>query len=109
MALRAWLHLGALSLFALPALAGDVSGSITMDGKAVARTAVQISCGGAVSSGTTADDGSYRINVPQQGQCTLSVPNFAGASASIFSSPDPNQYHFEIVKQPNGSHELRRK
>jgi hypothetical protein len=105
---RPWLCLAAL-LSPLSVLAGQVYGSITLDGKAVARAAIQINCAGAVSSGSTADDGSYRIDVPQEGQCTLSMPDYPGASAAIFSVPDPNQYDFEIVRQPNGNHELRRR
>ena len=48
---------------------------------------------------TTAADGAYRINVPQQGQCTLALPDQAGKpSAMVFSSPNPALYNFELVK-----------
>lgn len=108
MRLRRWLGLVAV-LFPLPASAGEIYGSVTVDGKAVVNTAIQINCSGAVTNGATGDNGSYRIDVPQQGQCTLSLPSYAGASASIFSIPNPNRYDFEIVRQPNGSHELRKR
>src|SRR5882724_6944578 len=67
--------------------AGQVYGSVVSAGRAVSNTAVQIDCGGARTSSTTGPDGSFRINVPQQGQCTLSLPNFPGAAAPVFSYP----------------------
>ena len=47
-----------------------------MDGKGSWRNAnVEITCGSAAAvTGTTAADGAYRINVAQQGQCTLVLP-----------------------------------
>ena len=68
--------------------AGQVYGTIVMDGKGVGGANVEISCGSdpAVKA-TTAADGAYRINVPQQGQCTLVLPDQAGKpSAMVFSS-----------------------
>lgn len=90
--------------------AGQVYGTIVMDGKGVGGTNVEITCGseGAVK-GTTAADGAYRINVPQQGQCTLVLPDQAGKpSAMIFSSPNPALYNFELIKAGNG-YELKRR
>jgi hypothetical protein len=58
---------------------------------------------------TTAADGAYRINVPQQGQCTLVLPDQAGKpSAMVFSAPNPALYNFELVKAGNG-YELKRR
>jgi hypothetical protein len=82
----------------LPSLlhAGQIFGSVTSSGKGVANAAIEINCGGTVTRGATAGDGSYRINVPQQGQCTLALPAY-GASAVVFSYPNPSQYDFELV------------
>ena len=90
--------------------AGQVYGTIVMDGKAVGGTNVEITCGSdPASKGTTAADGAYRINVPQQGQCTLVLPDQAGKpSAMVFSSPNPALYNFELVKAGNG-YELKRR
>ena len=90
--------------------AGQIYGSVTHSGQGVARAAIEINCNGAVSSGITATDGSYRINVPQQGQCTLSLPAYSGRpSALVFSYPDPSQYDFELVVGPDGTYRLRRR
>lgn len=97
---------------AIPSIvhAGQVYGAIVMDGKGVGGANVEISCGSDPAvKGTTAADGAYRINVPQQGQCTLVVPNQAGKpSATVFSSPNPALYNFELVKAGNG-YELKRR
>jgi|SRR5688572_25765830 len=97
---------------AIPSVAhaGQVYGTIVMDGKGVGGTNVEISCGSeAAVKGTTAADGAYRINVPQQGQCTLVLTDQAGKpSAMVFSSPNPALYNFELVKAGNGF-ELKRR
>ena len=90
--------------------AGQVYGTIVMDGKGVGGATVQITCGSAAAvTGTTAADGAYRINVPQQGQCTLALPAYAGASIVVFSSPNPALYNLELVRLADGKHELRRR
>ena len=91
--------------------AGQVYGTIVMDGKGVGGANVEITCGSdAAVKGTTAADGAYRINVPQQGQCTLVLPDHAGKpSAMVFSSPNPALYNFELTKGGNGNYELKRR
>jgi hypothetical protein len=91
--------------------AGQVYGTIVLDGKGVGGASVEITCGSAAAAtGTTAADGGYRINVPAQGQCTLVLPGHAGKpSAMIFSSPNPSLYNFELVKGGDGNYELRRR
>ena len=99
-----------LLCFPLALHAGQVYGSVSDGGRPVAKAAVEVACAGAVTPGVTADDGAYRINVPQQGQCTLALPGFAGRpSAVIFSYPNPTRYDFQLVKQPNGSYQLQRR
>lgn len=96
----------------LPAVlyAGQIYGSITSAGRGVARANIEINCSGAITRGATAADGSYRIPVPQQGQCTLMLPDYAGRpSAVIFSNPNPSLYNFELVRRPDGNYELRRR
>lgn len=101
-----------LGILILPSalFAGQIYGSVTSSGHGVARAAIEINCNGAITSGNTAPDGSYRINVPQQGQCTLSLPAYSGRpSAVVFSYPDPSQYDFELFAGPNGAYQLRRR
>lgn len=72
--------------------AGQVFGSI----RGAPNTPIEISCGGSVTRGATGSDGSYSINVPQQGQCTFTLPQH-GASTIVVSYPNPAQYDFELV------------
>lgn len=90
--------------------AGQVYGTIVMDGKGVGGTNVEITCGSDPAvKGTTGADGAYRINVPQQGQCSFVLPDQAGKpTAMVFSSPNPALYNFELVKAGNG-YELKRR
>ena len=81
------------------------------DGQPLKETEIEIKCGEeAPLKGKTAADGAYRINVPQQGQCALSLPAHPGKpSAMIFSTPNPALYNFEVVKNAEGKFELRRR
>ena len=89
--------------------AGQVYGTIVMDGKGVGGAGIEIQCGSdAPTTGTTGADGSYRINVPQQGQCTLTLPAHGKASAMIFSGPNPSAFNFELVKSGD-KYELKRR
>jgi hypothetical protein len=102
----------AIALF-VPAVlyAGQVYGTIVSEGQALKSVNIEIQCGkDAAVTGATSADGSYRINVPQQGQCSLTLPTYAGRpSATIFSSPNPSLYNFDLVKLADGKYELRRR
>ena len=88
--------------------AGQIYGSVTSAGAGVAQANIEINCSGAITTGATRADGSYRINVPQQGQCTLTLPNYSGRpSAVIFSNPNPASYSFELVRGADGNYTLR--
>ena len=106
-ALKVFVAIGVL--FVPAALyAGQVYGSIVMDGKGVGGASIEIQCGADATTGTTGADGSYRINVPQQGQCTFSLPSHGKASAMIFSGPNPSAFNFELVKSGD-KFELKRR
>jgi hypothetical protein len=103
------LFVAAALLVPAAAYAGQVYGTIVMDGKAVGGASIEIQCGtDAATTGTTGADGSYRINVPQQGQCTFSLPSHGKASAMIFSGPNPSAFNFELVKAGD-KYELKRR
>ena len=91
--------------------AGQIYGTIVADGQPVKDTDIEIKCGeDAPLKGKTAADGAYRINVPQQGQCSLTLPTYAGKpSAMIFSTPNPALYNFTVVKDAEGKFELQRR
>ena len=100
-ALSAWVVLSA----------GQIYGTIVADNQPVKDTEIEIKCGEeAALKGKTAADGAYRINVPQQGQCSLTLPAYAGKpSATIFSTPNPALYNFAVVKVAEGKFELKRR
>ena len=91
--------------------AGPIYGTIVADGQPVKDTDIEIKCGEEEpSKGKTAADGAYRINVSQQGQCSLSLPTYMGKPAAmIFSTPNPTLYNFQVVKAADGKVELRRR
>lgn len=91
--------------------AGQIYGTIVADNQPVKDTDIEIKCGeDAPLKGKTAADGAYRINVPQEGQCSLTLPTYAGRpSATIFSTPNPALYNFAVVKDADGKFELKRR
>ena len=91
--------------------AGQIYGTIMFEGKGLKGAGIEIQCGkDEAVTGTTAADGSYRINVPQQGQCTLTLPSYEGRpSAAVFSGPNPAAYNYELAKLADGKYELKRR
>jgi hypothetical protein len=104
-----------LIVILFPALlwAGPIYGTIFLNGSVLRGATVSIACpGGAPVSGPTLDDGSYRIAVPRQGRCTVTVtsPAFPGAPiADVVSVPNAAEYNFMVVKGNGGSYELHRR
>ena len=96
-----------------PALvsAGQIYGTIVSGGEPLKSADIEIQCGKeAAVTGATGADGAYRINVPHQGQCTLTLPKHEGRpSAVIFSKPDPAAFNFDLVKGADGKFELKRR
>jgi len=91
--------------------AGQLYGTIVSDGQPLKGASFEIRCGNEPAvTGSTAGDGTYRINVPQQGQCTFALPTFEGRpSATVFSTPNPASFNFELAKLADGKYELRRR
>jgi len=91
--------------------AGPIYGTIVADNQPVKDTDIEITCGEEPPlKGKTAADGAYRINVPQEGQCALTLPAYEGKpSATIFSTPNPALYNFALVKNAEGKFELKRR
>lgn len=104
------LYIGTLLFFPSLLYAGQIYGSVSRGNRAVGGAAIEIDCGGVKTPGATGPDGSYRIQVSQQGQCILKLVGYAGpASAKVYSYPNPSRYDFELVWQPNGTYELRKR
>ena len=91
--------------------AGQIYGTIVEGGKGLKEVAVEIKCGSNDAvAGKTSADGAYRLNVPQQGQCTLTLPSYEGKpSTMVFSTSNPSVYNFELAKGSDGKYELKRR
>lgn len=90
--------------------AGLVYGSLTLAGNVPAvNVHVDIRCGNVSTGNNTDAHGQYRIDVSPQGQCTLTVPSYGGASAVVFSKQAPSLYNFQLVQPPGRPFELRAK
>jgi hypothetical protein len=91
--------------------AGAIYGTIVAEDKPVIDTDIEIKCGeDAPLKGKTAKDGAYRITVSKEGQCSLTLPTYAGKpSTTIFSTPNPTLYNFTLVKLADGKYELKRR
>jgi hypothetical protein len=101
-----------LPLFALivPCLvyAGDIYGTLRENSSPQPNLPFQVydASNRRVAEGQTQSDGSFRFSLPDSGRFRLTVKT---ASANIFASPNPAQYDFDLVKQPNGSYSLVRR
>jgi hypothetical protein len=93
--------------------AGPIYGTIFLNGGALRGASISITCAGNPTiSGSTLDDGSYRIAVPREGRCTFTVTSssFQGAvSADVVSLPNAAEYNFAVVQKGGGGYELRRR
>ena len=58
----------------LPLFGGQIFGTVTEGGKAIAAgSEVVVECGGEQAKGATDNFGAYRINAPKTGRCTLTL------------------------------------
>jgi hypothetical protein len=98
-----------------PALvwAGPIYGTIFFNGGALRGASISIACPGRPPiTGSTLDDGSYRIDVPPEGRCTFTVtsPTFQGAvNADVVSVSNAAEYNFAVLQRGGGGYELRRR
>jgi hypothetical protein len=89
--------LGALG-FALPLFGGQIFGTLTEGGKAVASgVEVAVDCTGELVKGKTDNFGAYRVNVQKTGRCTITLA-YKGQkpAATIPSLSEPVSADFEL-------------
>jgi hypothetical protein len=105
---RIFLATLSLALACSTALAGEIYGTIKEAGKPVkAGTKVEVKCPKG-SYGAERDKlGSYRVFVPEQGKCTLSVKSGgAAAQMTVNSFEDSARYNLVLDKK-DGKASLR--
>lgn len=99
----------ALSVTALPALAGEIYGTITENAKPIGKDVpVTIEIGGKTYSKSTDEFGGYRIFAAETGKGTAKVP-FKGQTLSIEIESYSTPVRFDLVIENKiGSYTLRR-
>ena len=106
---RELIFLGALGC-ALPLSGGQIFGTLTEGGKAVASgVEVVVDCSGEQVKGTTDNFGAYRVNVQKTGRCTFTL-TYKGQkpTATIASLSEPVSADFELQMQ-DGKYKLVRR
>ena len=100
----------AFLLFAAPANAGEIYGTVTEGGKPVAAgVKVEIKVAGQIYAGETDKFGSYRVIVKEKGKGMLTV-HFNGQSPSfgLFSYDKSTRYDY-ILEMKDSTLSIRRK
>ena len=90
------------------ALAGEIYGTVKEGGKPVqAGTKVEVKCAKGSYSAETDKLGSYRLFVPEQGKCTLSVKSGDGSpQMAVHSFEDSARYNL-VLEKKDGKSSLR--
>ena len=95
---------------ALPSFGGQIFGTLTEGGKAVASgVEVVVDCSGVQAKAKTDNFGAYRVNVQKTGKCTLTL-TYKGQqpTATIASQSEPVSADFELQAQ-DGKYKLVRR
>jgi hypothetical protein len=98
---KIFLAMLSIALACPTALAGEIYGTIKEAGKPVkAGTKVEAKCAKGSYGAETDKLGSYRLFVPEQGKCTLSVKSDgAAAQTTIHSFEDSARYNLVLDKK----------
>ena len=91
--------------------AGQILGTIRQDRKALPNIPIQVTCGPHKYDGATDQFGSYSINIPEKGRCTI-VVTLQGKSVGpcdLFSYDDPARDDFVVERDTNGNLKLIRR
>ena len=105
---KVFLAMICLAISCTTALAGEIYGTVKEGGKPVqAGTKVEVNCAKGNYSAETDKLGSYRLFVPEQGKCTLSVKSGDGSpQISVHSFEDSSRYNL-VLEKKDGKPSLR--
>jgi len=108
---RPALVIAAFLFSSVAARAGDIFGSLRERGEPRPNVPYQVfdlNNQPVSRSSQTASNGSFRLNLPMgRFRLVFSLPG--NPTAEIFSSGNPAQYDFELVRRPDGSYSLDRR
>ena len=96
--------------FASVALAGNVYGTITENGKAVpAGTKMEIACGASKYNAETDASGAFKVFVKDQGKCELKL-TYQGQTPSFEINSFEGSVQYDLVLEKKGTqYTLKRK
>ena len=105
---RIFLTMLCLAIACTTTLAGEFYGTIKEGGKPVkAATKVEVKCANGSYSAETDKLGSYRLFVPEQGKCALSVKSGdAAPQMTVHSFDDSTRYNL-VLEKKDGKPALR--
>jgi hypothetical protein len=105
---KVFLAMLCLAISCTTALAGEIYGTVKEGGKPIkAGTKVEVKCTKGSYSAETDKLGSYRVFVPEQGKCTLSVKSSDGTpQVTVNSFEDSARYNLVLDKK-DGKSSLR--
>jgi hypothetical protein len=105
---KTFLMLLCLAIACTTALAGEFYGTIKEEGKPVkAGAKVEVKCAKGSYSAETDKLGSYRLFVPEQGKCALSVKSGdAAPQMTVHSFEDSTRYNL-VLEKKDGKPALR--
>ena len=97
-----------LAISCTTALAGEIYGTVKEGGKPIkAGTKVEVKCAKGSYSAETDNLGSYRLFVPEQGKCALSVKSSDGSpQMTVHSFEDSTRYNL-VLEKKDGKSSLR--
>ncbi len=96
-------------LFAALAIGGNVYGTLTENGKAVAQAKLEVTCGANKYNTETDANGAFKLFVKDQGKCSLAVSHQGQTAAMDINSFEGSvQYDIVLEKQGN-QYTLKRK
>jgi len=105
---KVFLAMLCLAISCTAALAGEIYGTVKEGGKPIkAGTKVEVICAKGSYSAETDKLGSYRLFVPEQGKCTLSVKSGdAAPQMTVHSFEDSARYNL-VLEKKDGKPALR--
>jgi hypothetical protein len=105
---KVFLAMLCLAISCTTALAGEIYGTVKEGGKPVkAGTKLEVKCAKGSYSAETDNLGSYRLFVPEQGKCTLTVKaSDASPQMTVNSFEDSSRYNL-VLEKKDGKSSLR--
>jgi len=105
---KVFLAMLCLAISCTTALAGEFYGTVKEGGKPIkAATKIEVKCAKGSYSAETDKLGSYRLFVPEQGKCALSVKSSDGSpQMTVHSFEDSTRYNL-VLEKKDGKSSLR--